>query len=97
MNVTGNVDLARERLDVRLRSESKTFTIGAVPTSILIDGTFRSPDVGPDMTELAARGGLIGGLAALVAPVAGLLPTIQFGTGEDGRCEALVRRGQPRR
>jgi uncharacterized protein involved in outer membrane biogenesis len=97
VNATGNVDLAREQLNVRLRSESKTFTIGALPTSILIDGSFRNPDVGPDMTELATRGGLIGGLAALVAPVAGLLPTIQFGSGEDDRCEALVRGGRPRR
>jgi uncharacterized protein involved in outer membrane biogenesis len=90
---TGNVNLARERMEVRLRSDSKSFTIGALPTSILIDGSFRNPDVGPEMGELVARGGLIGGLAALVAPVAGLLPTIQFGTGEDNRCEALVRRG----
>jgi hypothetical protein len=97
INATGAVNIAREQLDVRLRSESKSFTIGALPTSILIDGSFRNPDVGPEMGELAARGGIIGGLAALVAPVAGLLPTIQFGTGEDNRCEGLVRRGQPRR
>ncbi|WP_043836728.1 AsmA family protein [Muricoccus aerilatus] len=95
VNATGNVNLSTERLEVRLRSESKSFTIGAVPTSILIDGSFRNPDVGPDMSELATRGGLIGGLAALVAPVAGLLPTIQFGVGEDNRCESLVRRGRP--
>ncbi|MBP0444072.1 AsmA family protein [Roseomonas sp. SSH11] len=97
INATGNVNLARERLEIRLRSESKSFTIGAVPTSILVDGSFRNPDVGPEMGELAARGGIIGGLAALVAPVAGLLPTIQFGTGEDGRCEALIGRGRARR
>ena len=29
-------------------------------------------------------------------PVSGLLPTIQFGSGEDGRCEALVRRASRR-
>ncbi|WP_245214861.1 AsmA family protein [Pararoseomonas indoligenes] len=97
VNATGNVNIAREALNVRLRSDSKSFTIGAIPTSILIDGSFRNPDIGPDMTELAARGGIIGGLAALVAPVAGLLPTIQFGTGEDNRCESLVRGGRPAR
>ncbi|MFH5926857.1 AsmA family protein [Roseomonas xinghualingensis] len=91
---SGTVNLAREQLNIRLRSESKSFTIGALPTSILVDGSFRNPDVGPEMGELAARGGLVGGLAALVAPVAGLLPTIQFGTGEDNRCEQMVRRGQ---
>ncbi|TPG61074.1 AsmA family protein [Roseomonas nepalensis] len=95
VNGTGNVNLGNERMEVRLRSDSKSFTIGALPTSILIDGSFRNPSVGPDMTELAARGGLVGGLAALVAPVAGLLPTIQFGVGEDDRCESLVRGRRP--
>jgi uncharacterized protein involved in outer membrane biogenesis len=90
---TGNVNLARERLEVRLRSESKSFTIGTLPTSILISGSFRNPSVGPELGELVARGGAVAGLAALLAPVAGLLPTIQFGIGEDNRCEAMVRRG----
>jgi uncharacterized protein involved in outer membrane biogenesis len=90
---TGSVNLARERLDIRLRSSSKSFTIGTLPTSILVAGSFRNPSVGPELGELAARGGAAAGLAALLAPVAGLLPTIQFGTGEDNRCEAMVRRG----
>jgi uncharacterized protein involved in outer membrane biogenesis len=90
---TGTVNLARERLAVRLRSESKSFTIGTLPTAILISGSFRNPSVGPELGELAARGGAAAGLAALLAPVAGLLPTIQFGIGEDNRCEAMVRRG----
>jgi uncharacterized protein involved in outer membrane biogenesis len=89
---TGNVNLAREQLEVRLRSESKSFTIGTLPTAILIAGSFRYPSVGPELGELLARGGAAAGLAALLAPVAGLLPTIQFGIGEDNRCEAMVRR-----
>lgn len=91
--VTGNVNLARERLEIRLRSESKGFTIGTLPTSILIAGSFRDPSIGPELGELAARSGAAAGLAALLAPIAGLLPTIQLGTGEDDRCEALASRG----
>ncbi|MDP3416276.1 AsmA family protein [Falsiroseomonas sp.] len=91
--VTGSVNLARERLAIRLRSESKSFTIGTLPTSILVAGSFRNPSVGPELGELVARGGAVAGLAALLAPVAGLLPTIQFGIGEDDRCETLIRRG----
>ncbi|WP_328805720.1 AsmA family protein [Sabulicella rubraurantiaca] len=92
ISATGSVNLARERLEVRLRSDSKSFTIGALPTSLLITGTFRNPSVGPELGELAARGGAAAALGALLAPVAGLLPTIQFGIGEDNRCEAMVRR-----
>jgi hypothetical protein len=43
-----------------------------------------------------ARGGAAAGLAVLLAPIAGLLPTIQFGIGDDNRCEAMVSRsGRP--
>jgi hypothetical protein len=93
ISATGQVNLARERLEVRLRSDSKSFTVGALPTSILIAGSFRNPSVEPEVTELAARGGAATGLAALLAPLAGILPTIQFGIGEDNRCEAMVSRG----
>ncbi len=89
----GNVNIAQERLNLRFRSESKSFTVGALPTDIRVQGTFRNPDIGVDLEELAVRGGIAGGLAALIAPVAGLLPTIQLGIGEDDRCENLVRGG----
>jgi len=35
------------------------------------------------------RGGLAAGLGVLLAPLAAL-PTIQFGTGDDQRCERLL-------
>ncbi|WP_426954422.1 AsmA family protein [Muricoccus radiodurans] len=89
----GAVDLGREIIGIRLRSHSKSFTVGALPTSILIDGTFRDPNVAPELDELLARGGAAAGIAALLAPVAGLLPTIQLGIGEDDRCERMVRGG----
>ena len=93
IGVEGQVNLAREALDLRIRSESKEFTIGALPTDIRVRGTFRNPDIGVDTEELLARGGAAGVLGLLVAPVAALLPTIQFGIGEDNRCENLVRGG----
>ncbi|WP_376096589.1 AsmA family protein [Roseomonas sp. CCTCC AB2023176] len=93
--ILGNatVNLRNEALGLRLRSESKTFTVGALPTDIIVTGTFRDQNVGVDVEELAARGGIAGALGALVAPAAGLLPTIQFGIGEDDRCENLRRNG----
>jgi uncharacterized protein involved in outer membrane biogenesis len=89
----GGVDLARERIELRLRTESKRLTFGAVPTPLLVGGTLREPRVVPEPSELIARGGIAGALAAIAPPLAAL-PTIQFGVGDDPRCERLVARAR---
>jgi uncharacterized protein involved in outer membrane biogenesis len=87
----GSVDLARERLAYRLRTQSRDFTIGALSTDIRINGSFRSPSVLPEPVELGVRGGAAVGLA-LINPLLAILPTIQFGTDEDSGCKALAGR-----
>jgi len=86
----GGVDLGRERVEVRLRTESKRFTVGVMPTPLLVSGTLKAPRAAPDPAAPVARGGVAGALAAL--------PTIQLGVGDDPRCEGLlrrIRRGSP--
>jgi len=87
----GQVALRSERLDLRIRTQSKQFTVGTLPTPILITGTLKDPDVGPEPAELAARAGAAAGLGVLAGPLA-LLPTIQLGVGESTQCERLHRR-----
>jgi hypothetical protein len=43
--------------------------------------------------ELAVRGGAAIGLGFLFPPLA-VLPTIQFGTGEDHRCDGILARAK---
>lgn len=86
---TGQVSLARERLDVQLRSDSKSLTIAALPSSINVTGSFANPSVAPDVTELGIRGGLAAALGFVAVPLA-ILPTIQFGIGDDPRCRNLA-------
>ncbi|TCH98762.1 AsmA family protein [Roseococcus sp. SYP-B2431] len=101
---TGNVSLAQERIDMRLNTDSKSLTIAALPTSFHITGSFADPSVAPDLTELGIRGGLAAALGFVAVPLA-ILPTIQFGIGDDPRCRNLVsqagrtreQRGQPQR
>jgi uncharacterized protein involved in outer membrane biogenesis len=85
---TGTIDLADERLRYLLRTRSKHFSIGSLPAPIGIGGTFKNPQVGPDLAKLGIRGGAAVGLGFLAGPLA-LLPTIQFGVGEQNRCAAL--------
>jgi hypothetical protein len=94
LTATGGADLRNEQLDLALRTESKHFTIGSLPTPLHITGTLKHPGVTPGV-ELGVRGGLAIGLGVAFPPLA-LLPTIQFGVGEDHRCDkvlALARRG----
>ncbi len=86
---TGTVDLSREALDLRLRTRAKRFTVAALPTTILVGGTFEDPSVQPEVGELALRGGIAVALGFVALPLA-LLPTIQFGIGDDQRCAGLL-------
>ncbi|KAA2213438.1 AsmA family protein [Teichococcus oryzae] len=89
----GEIDLKAEKLDYALRTEAKHFTVGSLPTDILLRGTFSNPVVRPEVLELGARAGAAVGLGIIALPLA-ILPTIQLGIGEDNRCEGLVRRAK---
>jgi uncharacterized protein involved in outer membrane biogenesis len=89
-NVSGNVSLAKETVDLSLKTDSKHFSILSLPTRINIGGTFKDPSIRPG-AQVAARAGAAVGLGILFAPLA-ILPTIQFGTSEeqDARCGQLL-------
>ncbi len=89
----GTVDLGHERLNYEIRTEAKYFTVGSLPAPIGISGTFKNPSIGPDMASLGARGGIAAGLGVMLPPLA-LLPTIQFGVGDDNRCAGLLGKRQ---
>jgi AsmA family protein len=92
---SGVAGLGKEVLDLRLRTDSKRFSVGSLPTTIGITGSFKSPEIAPEVGELAARAGAAVGLGVLFAPLA-LLPTIQLGVGENSQCERLTRAGRGR-
>jgi uncharacterized protein involved in outer membrane biogenesis len=93
----GDINLANETIDYRLKTATKHFSIGSLPTPIDITGRLKSPTIRPEIGPLAARAGAAVGLGILFPPAA-LIPTIQFGTGENGRCiaaEAPIARSTP--
>ncbi|HJS86349.1 MAG TPA: AsmA family protein [Acetobacteraceae bacterium] len=85
---TGTISLRDEAINLTIRTASKHFTIGSLPGPIFISGTMLHPRVVPG-AEVAARAGAAGALAALLPPLA-VLPTIQFGTKDQHRCQALL-------
>jgi AsmA family protein len=94
-NVTGSghINMRDEAIDLTLKTEAKHFSIGSLPGPIVITGRLKSPSIRPGV-ETAVRGGLAAGLSALLTPLAGLLPTIQLGLGEDNNCAAMIRDAQ---
>jgi len=88
INGTGTVNLGTEAIDLTLQTEAKHFTIGSLPTPIQIGGTFSNPTIVPG-AEAAVRAGAAIGLGVLFPPLA-ILPTIQFGTADDKKCERIL-------
>jgi uncharacterized protein involved in outer membrane biogenesis len=85
----GRIDLSRELLEMTLRTDPKHFTIGSLPTPILISGAFKDLHFRP-APELAVRSGAAIGLGLLFPPAA-ILPMIQFGVGEGSPCAEPAR------
>jgi uncharacterized protein involved in outer membrane biogenesis len=90
----GSVNLHDETLHMTLETDAKHFSVGSLNTPINVRGTLASPSVLPQVGPLALRGAAAVGLGIVGTPLAALLPTIQFGTGEDGACARLIR-GEP--
>jgi AsmA family protein len=84
----GAVDLRNERVEIRLRTQSRHITVGALPMPLLISGTLKEPRAVPDPATPAGQNGLAGALA--------VLPIIQLGTAEVPQCRNLLREAQKR-
>ncbi len=94
VGITGNVNLRSEALELVVKTEAKHFSVGSLPTPIDIAGTFGAPSIRPEAGPLAIRGGAAVALGIIGTPLAALIPTIQFGTGEDGACSGLLKTAQ---
>lgn len=80
--VRGSLDLARETLDYSPRTESQLFSVGLLPIDVGVGGTLKSPRILPRLSERTAANGAAVGIPAVLAPLSGLLPTVQFGRGD---------------
>ena len=77
----GNMDLEKERLDLRMMAKPKNVSPFTVRSPILVKGTFLNPDVSLEAGPIAARA--IGAVAlAFVNPLAAILPFLDPGAGD---------------
>ncbi|WP_454773641.1 AsmA family protein [Janthinobacterium tructae] len=90
VNVTGNVNLASETLDLDVRPRTKGARIITLRTPLYAKGTFKNPDVGPQKGPLALKAGAAVALATIVTPLAALLPLVNIDKAPDTDCAAVM-------
>lgn len=89
LNISGDVNLANEQLDLTLKPDTKGFRVFSLRSPLYVTGTFSNPDVSVDKKVLGLRAG--GAIAlAVVTPFAALLPLINTSTQHDSACAALL-------
>jgi uncharacterized protein involved in outer membrane biogenesis len=85
----GTVDFKAERYELQLKAQSKQPSLIALRGPIVIEGTFKSPQIHPSIGPIAARVGSAVALGALTPPAA-LVPLIDFGHATDADCDGLM-------
>ena len=89
VNVSGDINLAKELLALDVRPKSKGLRVISLRTPLYIHGTFKNPDVGLYKGAIALKSGAAVALAA-AAPVVALLPLINMGRTDDTDCAGLL-------
>jgi len=89
LDVSGNIDLAREQLDLTIRPKSKGLRVFSLRAPLYVRGSFKQPRVSVDKGVLALKAGSAIVLGAL-APIAALIPLINAGPGENSECAKLL-------
>jgi uncharacterized protein involved in outer membrane biogenesis len=90
----GTVNLRTERLDLRFEGESKKPRLLRLFVPIRVNGPLTRPGVDLDTGDAVAQGGIGAALAALVGPLAAILPFVEPGLAEDANCAGLIAEGK---
>lgn len=87
---SGRIDLGREALDLTLQPSTRNTSPVALRSPIYVKGSFSSPEVDVDKTQVVARGA--GAVAlGLVSPLLALIPLIEMGPGGESECGQLIK------
>jgi uncharacterized protein involved in outer membrane biogenesis len=86
----GTVDMRNERVDLAITGHPKKPQLVRVRAPITITGPLMRPSVGVQAGSALVQGGLAAGLAAVLSPLAAILPFVDPGLGKDADCGALI-------
>jgi len=87
----GEVNLVGNKVDFVLNAHPHDFSIGSLRSPIHIKGPLNDIEVSLEREELLTRSGLAIVLGTLVNPLAALVPLIESGLDEAGKCRNVVQ------
>jgi uncharacterized protein involved in outer membrane biogenesis len=84
------IDLLKEGIDAQIQADSKNPSLLSLQSPIIIRGPLNDPSISLDIAEASARAGASAVLGTFLTPLAGVLPFIQAGLGEDSNCSRIL-------
>jgi uncharacterized protein involved in outer membrane biogenesis len=87
----GDINFAEESLNLKLVSKSKGFSLAALRGPIVITGTFKNPQVGPDIPRVVGRGAAAVALGFATGGLGAFIPLIDLGGAKDANCAELIK------
>ncbi len=91
INISGNVNLAREQLDLLINPESKGMRVFTLRSPLYVQGSFKNPDAGVKAGPLIARGVAAVALGTVVGPAAALLALVSPSDNETNQCTKVLQ------
>lgn len=93
INISGNANLASERLDLSIDPESKGMRVLTLRSPLYVKGTFKNPDAGVKAGPLIARGAAAVALGVVLTPAAALLALVSPSEGGDeNQCGQILQK-----
>ncbi|MEN3365339.1 MAG: AsmA family protein [Burkholderiales bacterium] len=90
LDVTGQINLAQEKLDLTIKPDTKTLRMISLRAPIYIMGSFKSPEVAVDKGVLALKTGAAVALGVLAPVLTALIPLVNVGPDKGSDCEKLL-------
>jgi AsmA family protein len=96
IHVNGNVNLAKEALDLAIHPESKGLRLISLRSPLYVTGPFKQPKVNVDKGILALKAGSALALGVLAPVAAAMIPLVNVGPGEKSDCGTLLAQANTR-
>lgn len=91
LNISGQIDLAQEKLALTIKPGTKSLRIFSLRAPFYVSGSFKQPLVNVDKGVLALKAGSAVALAVMAPVITAIIPLVNVGPGKASPCESMLR------